>query len=213
MFALASLALTRLEESCSVKIAHQANLLFQSTALRLTQGQHLDISFENLEQVELESYWQMVGGKTAALLAFSLEVGALCAGVSPERQAIFHNFGHYLGMAFQVQDDILGIWGDEELIGKTTTGDLVERKKTLPVLFGLGQKKAFYQAWQNDSITPDLALEMAQLLEVEGGRAYAQSTADRLTDLALDSLDKAKPEGNAARILRDLAQKLLKRKD
>jgi len=213
MFALASLALTRLEETCSVEIAHQANLIFQSTALRLTQGQHLDISFENLNEVELENYWQMVGGKTAALLAFSLEVGALCAGVSPEKQSKFHDFGHYLGMAFQVQDDILGIWGDEELIGKSTTGDLVVRKKTLPVLYGLGQKKAFYQAWQNDNITPDLALEMAQFLEVEGGRAYAQSNADRLTNLALNSLENTEPEGYAAQILQELAQKLLKRKE
>jgi geranylgeranyl diphosphate synthase type I len=213
MFALAGLALARLEETCSVETAHEAGKLFKKTALRLTQGQHLDISFENQDNVELESYWRMVAGKTAALLAFSLEAGAICAGVNQERQGKFRDFGHYLGMAFQVQDDILGIWGDEEVIGKSSTGDIVVRKKTLPVLYGLGQKKAFYDTWMAGPITPEKAVTMGQVLEAEGGRAYAQSTADRLTGLALTSLDGADPEGNATQILRELANKLLIRKD
>jgi geranylgeranyl diphosphate synthase type I len=211
MFALASLALTRLGETLSAEIAHQAGILFQTTALRLTQGQHLDIAFENMENITLEEYWQMVEGKTAALLGFSLEVGALCAGVSSERQGNLRDFGLYLGLAFQAQDDILGIWGDEKKIGKSNTGDLVVRKKTLPVLFGLDQKKDFYEAWQEDPITPDLALEMAQMLEAEGGYAYAQKTANKMTDQALTSLKKALPENNAGQILVEIAQKLLKR--
>jgi geranylgeranyl diphosphate synthase type I len=178
----------------------------------LTQGQHLDIAFESQDKVEIEKYWQMVGGKTAALLAFSLEVGALCAAVSPEIQSNFHDFGHYLGLAFQVQDDILGIWGDEEIIGKSSTGDLVVRKKTLPILFGLGQKNAFFEAWMAGPITPEAAVGLGQVLEAEGGRAYAQSTADRLTDLALTALEGAQPQGNAGEILRELAKKLLNRK-
>jgi geranylgeranyl diphosphate synthase type I len=213
MFALASLALTRLEKTLSAEIAHQAGILFQTTALRLTQGQHLDIAFESMENISLEQYWQMVGGKTAALLGFSLEVGALCAGISSERQECFRDFGHYLGLAFQAQDDILGIWGDEEIIGKSNTGDLVVRKKTLPVLYGLDQKKDFFQAWQKDPITPELALEMAQMLEVEGAYAYAHKTANQMTDLALTSLKKAQPENNAGQILVEIAQKLLKRNE
>ena len=213
MFALANIALTNLEKTLSVDHALEAGKLFHATCLRLTQGQHLDIAFETQDDVLLEKYWQMVGGKTAALLAFSLEAGALCAGVSSEIQSNFRDFGHYLGLAFQVQDDILGIWGDEKTIGKSSTGDLVVRKKTLPVLFGLGQKKAFFDAWMAGPITPEAAPSLGQVLEAEGGRAYAQSTADRLTDLALTSLDKAESRGNAGVILQDLAKKLLKRKE
>jgi geranylgeranyl diphosphate synthase type I len=211
MFALANLALVRLEDTTSAEITLAATKLFHQTCLRLTQGQHLDMAFEDLEEVQLESYWQMVGGKTAALLAFSLEVGALCAGADEEIQSAFHDFGHYLGMAFQVQDDILGIWGAEEQLGKSITGDLVTRKKTLPVLFGLAQKKGFYKAWTEGEITPENAPRLSDLLMAEGGRAYAQSTADRLTGLAVDALKRAKPSGEAGKILADLAEKLLKR--
>jgi geranylgeranyl diphosphate synthase type I len=212
MFALANQALANLEGTLSAKIAFQASRLFHSTCLRLTQGQHLDISFETRDEVDLEDFWLMVGGKTAALLAFSLEVGSLCACVDPEIQAKYRDFGHYLGMAFQVQDDILGIWGDEELIGKSATGDLVVRKKTLPVLYGLAQKQVFYEAWRRGPITPEMALELGQVLEAEGGRAYAQNTADRLTDLALKALNEAQPREKVDRILRELAAMLLNRR-
>jgi len=153
IFALAYASLVKLVKTTSPEIGLQAGQIFHQTCLRLTQGQHLDIAFEDQENVELESYWQMVGGKTAALLAFSLEAGALCAGVSPEIQSNYRDFGHYLGMSFQVQDDILGIWGAEDQIGKSTTGDLVTRKKTLPVLYGLAQKKGFYELWNEGEIT------------------------------------------------------------
>jgi geranylgeranyl diphosphate synthase, type I len=213
IFALAYASLLNLVETTSPEIGLQAGKIFHQTCLRLTQGQHLDIAFEDQKTVELESYWQMVGGKTAALLAFSLEAGALIAGVTPEIQNHYRDFGHYLGMSFQVQDDILGIWGAEEQLGKSITGDLVTRKKTLPVLFGLAQEKGFYKGWNAGEITPENALVLSQILEAEGGRAYAQSTADRLTDLALTALEKADPEGEAGEILRELAKKMLKRQD
>ena len=213
MFALAYASLVNLVETTSPEIGLQAGSLFHQTCLRLTQGQHLDIAFEDQEEVELESYWQMIGGKTAALLAFSLEAGALCASVTPEIQSQYRDFGHYLGMSFQVQDDILGIWGSEEQIGKSTTGDLVTRKKTLPVLFGLAQKKGFYEGWNADEITPENAVVLSQMLQAEGGRAYAQSAADRLTDLALTALKYANPRGEARLILHELTEMLLKRQD
>ncbi len=211
MFALANAALLDLSESVSLETALQAGKLFHTTCLRLTQGQHLDIAFEDQDQVNLESYWQMVGGKTAALLAFGLEAGALAAGANPEIQAHFKDFGHYLGMAFQVQDDILGIWGEEEMTGKSASGDLITHKKTLPVLYGLAQKREFAKAWNSGEITPATVPQLAEILQAEGGRAYAQSTADRLTDLALESLRKAQPQGEAGESLEKLAKKLLQR--
>jgi geranylgeranyl diphosphate synthase type I len=211
MFALANLSLANLKNTVSDQAALQAGLLFHTTCLRLTQGQHQDIHFEILEDVTMEQYWQMVAGKTAALLAFCLEVGAICAQVPPKVQALYRDFGHYLGLAFQAQDDILGIWGEEEKIGKSNTGDLVDRKKTLPVLYGLAQKGEFYQRWCAGSITPEDAVELSQLLEKEGGLAYAQNSADRLTELALNALKNAQPMGQAGAALWELADKLLHR--
>jgi len=211
MFALANISILNLADSVSTKVALQAGALFHATCLRLTQGQHLDISFENRDEVELDTYWKMVGGKTAALLAFCLQAGALAAGADLEIQAHYRDFGHYLGMAFQVQDDILGIWGVEDQTGKSITDDLVTRKKTLPVIYGLAQKKTFYQIWAEQDITAENAVQLAEILQAEGGRAYAQSAADRLTDLALDALEKAQPEYQAGEILKILAQNLLQR--
>ena len=211
MFALANLSLMNLANTVSPAAALAAGKIFHATCLRLTQGQYLDISFENQDQVELETYWQMVGGKTAALLAFSLESGSLCAEVTPEIQSHYRDFGHYLGMAFQVQDDILGIWGEEEQTGKSTSGDLVTRKKTLPVLFGLAQDREFKKIWSSAENTAENAPRLAEILQAEGGRAYAQSAADRLTDLALTALRLAQPQGEAGEILQETSRKLLQR--
>lgn len=213
LFALANLSLMNLEKTLSWETVLQAGKLFHTACLRLTQGQHLDILFENLDQVSLEEYWQMVSGKTAALLAFSMEVGALCASVPEDLQSNYRDFGHYLGLAFQAQDDILGIWGNQEQIGKSNTGDLVTGKKTLPVLYGLTQKKGFYECWSAGPIKSKEATELSRMLEAEGGRAYAQNTADRLTDLALTALENAQPSGEAGDILRELAGKLLHRNE
>jgi geranylgeranyl diphosphate synthase type I len=211
MFSLANIALLRLADTVSTKAALQAGALFHATCLRLTQGQHLDISFEELLEVELETYWKMVAGKTAALLSFCLQAGALSAGADLELQSHYRDYGHYLGMAFQVQDDILGIWGEVDQTGKSITDDLVARKKTLPVLFGLSQKKTFHQIWSEEKITPETASHLAEVLMSEGGRAYAQSTAERLTDLALEALEKAQPVGYAGEILKELPKNLLQR--
>ena len=212
MFALANISLLNLAESASPQAALEVGKRFHATCLHLTQGQHLDIAFEDQDQIELDTYWQMVEGKTAALLAFSLEAGAICAGADPDVQAHYRDFGHYLGMAFQVQDDILGIWGKEELTGKSTTGDLITRKKTLPVLYGLTRDGEFKKAWTAGEIHPKNAPRLAEILEAEGGLAYAQKNADRLTSLALEALEQAKPEENAGNILFELAKNLLTRR-
>jgi geranylgeranyl diphosphate synthase type I len=211
MFALANLSLMNLEKTISEQLTLQAGILFQTTCLRLTQGQHLDIDFENRDQVSLDEYWQMVGGKTAALLAFSLEVGALCSSAPPAIQSSYRDFGHYLGLAFQAQDDILGIWGDLEQVGKSNTGDLVSGKKTLPILYGLEQKKSFYDRWFKGPILREEAHDLSRILEEEGGLDYTQNKADELTNLALSALENAQPQGEAGDILRELAEKLLNR--
>ncbi len=211
MFALANLSLLNLERTSSNEITLQASSLFNSNCLRLTQGQHLDIRFEELEQVSLDDYWLMVAGKTAALLAFCLEVGVLSAKISADIKSNYRDFGHYLGLAFQIQDDVLGIWGEKDHIGKSNTGDLEERKKTLPVLYGLAQKKKFHEHWSKGKINHDDALILSKMLEAEGGLAYAQNEANRLTDQALTALENAQPQGEAGIALKELAGKLLNR--
>lgn len=208
MFTLAFLSLIDLGEPV---ISKQAMQILLNTSLHLTEGQHLDISYENRHDLVLEDYWPMISGKTAALLAACSELGALSAGVSVEKRQAYRRFGHNLGLAFQAQDDLLGIWGDSMLTGKSAESDLVTGKKSLPVLYGLGQKSAFAARWSLGAITMDEVTEIAQLLESEGARAYTEEQVQKLTTEALKALDNAKPGGEAATALRDLADRLLKR--
>jgi geranylgeranyl diphosphate synthase type I len=115
MFTLAHLTILGLESTCSKAITLKAAAILQETCLELTQGQYLDIAYESQKELSIEGYWLMVSGKTAAMLAASTELGGLAAGCSPEEQQAYHEFGHALGLAFQVQDDYLGIWGEVEL--------------------------------------------------------------------------------------------------
>ena len=100
------------------------------------------MSFEKRNDVRVEDYWLMVTGKTASLLSASCHIGAILGNADESTEEAYRSFGHFLGLAFQVQDDILGIWGDENVIGKSTASDLIERKKSLPVLVGLSKQGA-----------------------------------------------------------------------
>jgi geranylgeranyl diphosphate synthase, type I len=211
MFAVAHLALLRLQETTNEKITLQAAYILQNTCLRLTQGQYLDIAFENRSDLSLEAYWTMVGGKTAALISACTEIGSLAAGANESTQKHFAHFGYSLGLAFQALDDILGIWGDSSLTGKSTDSDLVAGKKSLPVVYGLQQNGAFARRWKEGPVEAKDVVDLASQLEKEGGLAYAQEHAARLTQEALEALDQANPQGEAGLALRHLANKLLDR--
>ena len=210
MFALANAALLRLEKPVSPEIILDAGKLFHQTCLRLTQGQHLDILFESVRNVSIEDYWEMVAGKTAALLAFSMEVGALCAKADPKLQKNLSDFGLNLGLAFQAQDDFLGIWGVKEDLGKSTSGDLISKKKTLPVLFGLNQSGPFRQLWEQELLSPSDIDDLKQILEKAGGYDYTKKEVENLTQNALHSLEMIPPSPALSPLL-DLANLLLSR--
>lgn len=178
----------------------------------LVQGQVLDLQFETQDWVPLETYLAMIEGKTAALLAASAHIGALLAGASPKRQKAFREFGRALGLAFQMWDDYLGIWGNPDQTGKSTADDLVAGKKTLPVLFGLQDPSSpFAQRWRQGSISPQEAPELARLLTQQGAQDYVRQQAQRLTQQALEALQQAHPQEPAATALHQLAHALLHR--
>ncbi|NLI12441.1 MAG: polyprenyl synthetase family protein, partial [Peptococcaceae bacterium] len=120
-------------------------------------------------------------------------------------------FGYALGLAFQAQDDALGIWGDAALIGKSTESDLLSGKKTLPVVFALERGGDFANRWLEGPVRQDEIVHLAEQLRREGAEEYTLAEAERLTRAALDALDEAVVNLEAGAALQELAQRLLRR--
>jgi geranylgeranyl diphosphate synthase type I len=217
MFTLARTALAALPASgLSDARTIEAFRIFDATCLRLTEGQYLDMSFESRMDVTVDEYLAMIGGKTAALIAASLELGALVGGAETSLRQQLAEFGRHLGLAFQIQDDILGIWGDEALTGKSAESDILTRKKSLPVIYAL----------QSPAVGPALArlytqsMEIAAIPEVlelllrAGARQFAEQMAQQATDRSLEALHASgvlSEDNHAGQALLALAQALLSR--
>lgn len=212
MFTQAFRALHRLSETASAAVALEAHQVLEETCLQLTEGQYLDISYENQPAIPMDDYWPMVGGKTSALLGCCAELGALVAGVGAERRGAYREFGFTLGLAFQVLDDWLGIWGDAELIGKSTESDLVNRKKTLPVLIGLERSRDFKERWEAGPVRSEDLPELVGWLDAAGVGQSTLAQAEALTGQAMAALARAVPQAEKMVELRELADGLLKRK-
>lgn len=219
MFTLAFMAVQGLAASLPAHSVLEASRILQETCLLLTQGQYLDISYEDKPSLSIDDYWRMIGGKTSALLSCCTQLGALAGGASEGQVAYFKEYGYSLGLAFQVLDDWLGIWGDVALTGKSAESDLVSGKKTLPVLHGLSLGGPFARRWLQGNITAADVPALAQMLEAEGANTYTLETAGRLTDQALTALRKAvgdRPatgQADAAQALEELTSMLLRRKN
>lgn len=187
MLTVAQLSLFRLNSHFEPALVNQAVNLLQSACLKLTRGQYLDIAFEHQEDLPMDLYWQMIEGKTGALLAACLGLGALASLAEESLWKKIMDFGSKIGAAFQVQDDWLGIWGNDELTGKSTISDLVAKKKTYPVLLGIQNMKAFFQDWNSlSTVSANDAQRLAKLLEQEG---CAQNTSQKFEEIYSEAFE------------------------
>ena len=212
LFAISNLSALDIADAYRAEVAVQAARVLHSAGLSLTRGQYLDMSYERRADLAVDDYWPMVDGKTAALLAACAEMGAILGGATTDIVGYYAAFGRNLGLAFQVQDDILGVWGDEHVTGKSAASDLVEGKNSLPVLYGIGRSGAFSRRWAQSPVRPGEAAGVAQMLKDEGAYAYCVQEAERLTDLALSALKAAAPGGAPGKALTELASQLLERR-
>ncbi len=115
--------------------------LFNQTALKVCEGQQYDMNFETMDGITESEYINMISLKTAALIAGSLKIGAVLGNASEQQQQLIENFGESLGIAFQLQDDLLDVYGDESTFGKEIGGDIVSNKKTYLLIKALSLSK------------------------------------------------------------------------
>jgi len=166
-----------------------------STAVqRLITGQSEDLAFESRGDVTLPECIEMAGDKTAALMACACTIGAVHVGASPELAMGLAEFGGHVGLAFQLTDDLLGIWGATEVTGKPVMADLRARKKSLPVVAALTsgtpeavELKALLA--REDELSEGDLTRAADLIVAAGGKAWAEKEADDRLAAAAASLD------------------------
>jgi geranylgeranyl diphosphate synthase type I len=212
LFSLAQLALLRLpERGVPAATTVTAQTLFNQACMALTGGQHLDLGFESRDTIPVAEYLAMIEGKTAALVACACELGALVAVAPDARRASLRAFGRHLGLAFQIRDDVLGVWGDPAITGKPAGSDIARRKKSLPILHGLEQSAALRALFAQEKLTEADVYRATELLEESGSRASAEGLAHEHHIQALAALEETSLPGRAASALHNLAQMLLNR--
>jgi geranylgeranyl diphosphate synthase, type I len=197
LFSLSRIALHRLTDlGFPDKTVLRLMRLYDETCVALCEGQYLDIWMaEHDDGLSVELYFDMIGRKTAALIAASIEAGAVLATDDEEVIRRYRAFGWDLGIAFQLNDDLLGIWGREHATGKEPT-DVPRKKKTLPVIYAYEHatppnRARLVELYGNGTLRPEDTAEIVTILEQTGAREYTRDQALLHRDRALAELDAA----------------------
>ena len=169
---------------------------FSQMALEVCVGQQYDMEFETRSEVRVEEYMEMIRLKTSVLLGSSLELGALVGGATVEQAHALYAVGIQLGLAFQIQDDLLDVYGDEKTFGKPIGGDIVNAKKTLLLLYTLEQLQGedLKRLQEILTYTPEERRayidEVRTLYDKAGTRLYAEAEIERLTTEAYRGVEQ-----------------------
>jgi geranylgeranyl diphosphate synthase type I len=192
MFVLAHLAVHQLAER-GVPAERVLAVLrrFDETILRVCEGQFLDLSFEGRLEISEDDYLAMIGRKTAALIAGATSMGALVGGADAASTQALFAFGENLGLAFQVQDDILGIWGDPAATGKPYAADIYQRKLSLPMIYGLrraDERQELAHIYSQESIDEAAVARVLAVLDTARAREYTEEVAQHYHNQAMHAL-------------------------
>ncbi|MBI4328664.1 MAG: polyprenyl synthetase family protein [Chloroflexi bacterium] len=215
MYALSRLAVLRLRERV---VAEERVLrcawILDEACLALCEGQYMDIAFQARETVTFEEYEDMVGRKTGALFGCSLETGAVIGAGIGETGVRLRAAGFQLGLAYQMRDDLLDLWGDGAT-GKEIGADVREKKKSLPVVYGLSRDgpegDRLREIYRKPALSPKEVEESIALLGRLGAREFCIHSAERHYREGLRLLRDAVPESRARRELEETAAYLVQR--
>jgi geranylgeranyl diphosphate synthase type I len=189
---VANLSLLELNGSIKPQMMVDIMRLFNETVIELCEGQYLDMDFQNRDGVSVDEYVAMISGKTAALIEASTAIGAMVATEDRDTIGRFKAFGRKIGIAFQIRDDILGIWGNPENTGKSAKNDIKNKKKTLPVLYAMetaGDREELKRIYAKKSLADRDIARVFDILTGAGALEYAQKEAQRYKDEALAQFD------------------------
>ncbi|MCL4239059.1 MAG: polyprenyl synthetase family protein [Anaerolineae bacterium] len=217
LYALANLAVANLlhAEVPASKAVRAAQVLAQA-CLWTAEGQVLDMSFAGREQVTTAEYLTMIAHKTGGLLEAATKIGALLSSDDEPVIRAYAQFGRDLGLAFQVRDDYLGVWGDEAATGKSATGDIREKKKSYPVLVAFERAAAADQAvlrriYAQEALSDEDVADVLDILERSGAIAETDRSASEYFERALAHLDATGIANPTQDGLRQLAAFLIRR--
>jgi len=185
------------QDAAGELLASRAVRRLSTATSRMIAGQAHDLAFEKRDTVTLAECLRMVAGKTGALLGAASSIGAVLAGADSRSADLLQRYGHHLGIAFQAADDLLGIWGEPGVTGKSRWGDLRRRKKSLPVAAAVAQGgsasrqlvRSLADGKDRGSESEEQLALRAELIEAAGGRAWTEREAYRQHATALASLD------------------------
>ena len=189
---------------------------FNDMATGICEGQQYDVDFEQMSEVTIADYMKMIELKTSVLLAYAMKIGAYIAGATPAQQEAVYQYGLHIGLAFQIQDDILDVYGDPKTFGKAIGGDICCNKKTFLLLTAMEKADAKgrteLQQWLSVSgRDQEKIAAVTALYNRLGVRAAGEAAMEEHTSIALAQLDTL-PQNEATEQLRQLADKLIHRK-
>lgn len=190
--------------------------LFNLTARQVCEGQQLDMNFEQQNDIDFDSYLNMINLKTSVLLAASLKMGAIIGGALDRNQGLLYEFGRKLGLAFQVQDDYLDAFGDPEKFGKKRGGDIEANKKTFLLIHALNNSTQVQRVKLNELMNTshsDKVDEILQLFEQCGARQWALELKEKFVTEALQHLDDVAVLSSRKQPLTDLTAYLIHREN
>jgi len=195
----------------------RALTVFYQSAIEVCEGQQWDMNFETAEKVGVPDYLRMIGSKTAALLASSLSIGALTAGAPETDQQHIYSFGKNLGIAFQLHDDVLDLYGDEKKFGKKPGGDIVSNKKTFLLLSamqsaeGAVQKDLLHWISAKDFDAAEKVSAIRSIYSSLGIREKAEAEMEKYFHAAIRDLDAIPQTEERKIVLREFAEQLMLR--
>ncbi|BAX80106.1 polyprenyl synthetase family protein [Labilibaculum antarcticum] len=203
--------------SCEDKYLRDVLTVFNQTALEVCEGQQFDMEFEDRNDVEIEEYLNMIRLKTAVLLGGSLKMGAVMGNASSTDAQLLYRFGVNLGMAFQLQDDLLDVFGDEAVFGKKIGGDILSNKKTFLLIKALetasGEVEKELKFWitAKDFNPEEKIKAVRDIYERLNVREYSQKKIENYFALCLEYLDRVDVEAEKKKELYFLVKGLVNR--